>query len=148
MRVLYNGKRNPVLERELGAENTDLDTLLRESDFISLHVPLRESNYHLIGKREFSLMKTGAYLINTARGPVIDEAELVRILKEKRIAGAALDVYENEPRMAEGLADLENVVLTPHTGSATTETRRRLAEMAVENCLKVLRGESCENRVV
>jgi lactate dehydrogenase-like 2-hydroxyacid dehydrogenase len=148
MRVLYNGKRNPLLERKLGAENTDLDTLLRESDFISLHVPLRESNYHLIGKREFSLMKTGAYLINTARGPVIDEAELVRVLKEKRIAGAALDVYEQEPQLTPGLRDLDNVVLTPHSGSATTETRRRLAEMAVQNCLEILRGEACGNRVV
>lgn len=148
MRVLYSGKKNPVLDKELGAQNTDLDTLLRESDFISLHIPLRQNNYHLIGERELSLMKPTAYLINTARGQVMDEAALIRALRQKRIAGAALDVYEHEPEMTEGLAELDNVVLTPHTGSATIETRNKLALMAVENCLKILRGEDCENRVV
>ncbi|MBW6458609.1 MAG: D-glycerate dehydrogenase [FCB group bacterium] len=148
MRLLYSGKPNPDLDRELGAENVDFETLIRESDFISLHIPLREGNHHLIGKKEFDLMKPTAYLINTARGPVVDEAALVTALKEKRIAGAALDVYENEPRLREGLTELDNVVLTPHTGSATIPVRNRLAVMAVENCLNVLRGENCENRIV
>jgi lactate dehydrogenase-like 2-hydroxyacid dehydrogenase len=148
MRVLYSGKPNPILDNELNAENVDQDTLIRESDFISLHVPLRPENHHLISKREFKMMKSTAYLINTSRGPVVDEVELVRILKEKRIAGAALDVYENEPALTPGLSDLENIVLTPHTGSATVEVRNTLAIMAVENCLRILRGEEEKNRVV
>ena len=148
MRVLYSGKPNPVLEKELNAENVDQDSLIKESDFISLHVPLRPENHHLIGKREFDMMKPTAYLINTSRGPVVDEKELVHVLKEKRIAGAALDVYENEPQLTPGLTDLDNVVLTPHTGSATVPVRNTLAIMAVENCLKILRGEPGDNRVV
>ena len=148
MRVLYSGKPNPILDKELKAENVDQDTLIRESDFISLHVPLRPENHHLISKREFEMMKPTAYLINTARGPIVDEKELVRVLKEKRIAGAAMDVYENEPALTPGLTDLDNVVLTPHTGSATVPVRNTLAIMAVENCLRILRGEPGENRVV
>lgn len=148
MRVLYSGKPNPTLDKELNAENVDQDTLIRESDFISLHVPLRPENHHMIGRQEFKMMKPTAYLINTARGPVVDEAELVRVLKEKRIAGAALDVYENEPALTPELDKLENVVLTPHTGSATVPVRNRLAVMAVENCLKILREQDCENRIV
>ena len=148
MQVLYSGKSNPVLDKELKAKNVDQDTLIRESDFISLHVPLRPENHHLISKREFEMMKSTAYLINTARGPIVDEKELVRILKAKRIAGAAMDVYENEPALTPGLTDLENVVLTPHTGSATVEVRNTLAIMAVENCLRILRGEEGENQVV
>lgn len=148
MRILYSGKANPILDNELHAENVDQDTLIRESDFISLHVPFRPENHHMIGKREFGMMKPTAYLINTARGPVVDERELVRVLKEKRIAGAALDVYENEPDLTPGLTELDNVVLTPHTGSATVAVRNRLAVMAVENCLSILRGENNDHRVV
>ncbi len=148
MRVLYSGKPNPILDKELNAKNVDQDTLIKTSDFISLHVPLRPENHHLIGKREFDMMKPSAYLINTARGPVIDEKELIRVLKEKRIAGAALDVYENEPALTPGLTGLDNVVLTPHTGSATIPVRNRLAVMAVENCLQILRGENGVNRVI
>jgi lactate dehydrogenase-like 2-hydroxyacid dehydrogenase len=148
MRVLYSGKANPILDNELHAENVDQDTLIRESDFISLHVPFRPENHHMIGKREFDMMKPTAYLINTARGPVVDEKELIRVLKEKRIAGAALDVYENEPDLTPGLTELDNVVLTPHTGSATVPVRNRLAVMAVENCLSILRGENNDHRVV
>jgi len=148
MHVFYSGKPNPVLDNELNAENVDQDTLIRESDFISLHVPLHPENHHLIAKREFAMMKPTAYLINTARGPIVDEKELIRVLKENRIAGAAMDVYENEPALTPGLADLENVVLTPHTGSATVEVRNTLAIMAVENCLRILRGEEGRNRVV
>ncbi len=148
MRVLYSGKPNKILDKELQAENVDFDTLIRESDFISLHIPMRPENHHLIGKRELNMMKNTAYLINTARGPVIDEHELVIALKKKIIAGAALDVYENEPALCEGLNKLDNVVLTPHTGSATVAVRNRLAIMAVENCLRILRGEKGENRIV
>ncbi len=148
MRVLYSGKPNPVLDRELGAENVGLETLLRESDFISLHIPMRKSNYHLLGKKEFALMKNSAYLINTARGAVVDEAALVEALRTREIAGAGLDVYEDEPELTPGLKGLPNVVLTPHTGSASTSTRDAMAAMAVENCLNVLRGEKCGNRVV
>jgi len=148
MRVLYSGKPNPLLDKELNAENVDQETLIRESDFISLHVPLRAENHHLIAKREFEMMKPTAYLINTSRGPVVDEKELIRVLKEKRIAGAALDVYENEPDLSPGLDELDNVVLTPHTGSATVPVRNELAVMAVENCLRILRGEAGKNRVV
>lgn len=148
MKVLYSGKPNPVLDKELNAKNLDQDTLIEESDFISLHIPMRPENHHLIGKRELKMMKSTAYLINTARGPVINEKELVKALKSKLIAGAALDVYEDEPIMAKGLSELDNVVLTPHTGSATVSVRNRLAIMAVENCLNVLRGQKKENQVV
>ena len=148
MRILYSGKRNPELEKELGAEHAGLETLLRESDFVSLHIPMRKENYHLIGEKELNMMKTSAYLINTARGAVVDEEALVEALKSNRIAGAGLDVYEHEPALTPGLTELSNVVLTPHTGSASTATRNIMAKMAVENCLKVLRGEACENRVV
>ena len=147
MRVLYNGKPNETLNKELNAENVPLDTLIKESDFISLHIPMRKENYHLIGKKEFDMMKPSAYLINTARGPVIDEKALLDALENKKIAGAALDVYENEPELTPGLSQLKNVVLAPHIGSATIPVRDRLAIMAVENCLNILRGKKGEHRV-
>jgi glyoxylate reductase len=148
MRVLYNGKSNTTLNKELHAENVSLETLIRESDFISLHIPMRKENYHLIAKKEFDMMKPSAYLINTARGPVVDEKALIEALENKRIAGAALDVYENEPELSPGLSKLKNVVLAPHIGSATIPVRDRLAIMAVENCLDILRGKKGEHRVV
>jgi len=136
-----------VLESALGAERADLETLLRESDYISIHVPLTGETRHLIGERELGLMKETAYLINTSRGPVVDERALVRALREGEIAGAALDVYEDEPRLAPGLAELDNVVLTPHIASATVETREKMAVMAAENLLAGLRGERPPNLV-
>lgn len=148
MRVLYNGKPNATLNNELHAENVSLETLIRESDFISLHVPMRIENHHLIAKKEFDMMKPSAYLINTARGQVIDEKALIEALENKKIAGAALDVYENEPELMPGLSKLKNVVLAPHIGSATIPVRDRLAIMAVENCLNILRGKKGEHRVV
>ncbi len=148
MRILYSGKPNRILESELHAENVEMHTLLCESDFVSLHVPLRNSTYHLIGKEEFALMKASAYLINTARGPVVDEQALINALKEKRIAGAGLDVYEYEPKLTPGLTELDNVVLAPHIGSASIETRSIMAVMAVKNCLNILRGKPCKNRVI
>ena len=137
MRLLYT-QRRPV--EGVGPAYVDLDTLLRESDFISLHCPLTDATRHLIGERELALMKAGAYLINTARGPVVDEAALVRALKSGHLAGAGLDVFEREPLLAEGLAELEQVVIPPHLGSATRETRASMAIRAVENVLAVLGG--------
>ncbi len=140
MRVLYatQSNRNAVLEEMLGAKRVDVKTLLRESDFISLHTPLTEKTRHLIGANELSLMKKTACLINTGRGAVIDEAALVTALKNKQIAGAGLDVYEEEPQLKPGLAGLDNVVLAPHLGSATVETRSKMAVMAAENIIAVL----------
>jgi len=128
------------VEKEMNVKFTNLDTLLKESDFVSIHVPLLPSTHHLIGKKELSMMKKSAYLINNSRGPVIDEKALVKALREKKIAGAALDVFENEPELSPGLADLENVVLTPHISSASIETRTKMAIMAAENLLAGLKG--------
>ena len=141
MNVLYFS-RSPKepLERQLGARRTDLKTLLKESDFVSVHLNLSPDTRHLIGKEELALMKPTAVLVNTSRGPVIDEKALVRALKAKRIAAAGLDVYEEEPELAPGLAKLDNAVLTPHTASATFETRSRMAALAAENLIAALRG--------
>ncbi len=117
-----------------------LDELLVSSDVISIHTPLTPSTRHLIDKRALARMKRSAYLVNTARGPVVDEEALAWALKEHLIAGAALDVYEREPEVFAGLLDLENVVLAPHLGSATRETRTAMADLAVSNVLAVLQG--------
>ena len=149
MKVLYTtqSNRNAVLEEMLGAKRVDLETLLKESDFISIHTPLSEKTRHLIGAKEISLMKKTAYLINTARGSVIDEAALVNALKNKQIAGAGLDVYEEEPKLKPGLAELDNVVLAPHLGSATVESRTKMAVMAAENIVAVLNKQKPKNCV-
>jgi lactate dehydrogenase-like 2-hydroxyacid dehydrogenase len=149
MKVLYttHSNRNAVLEEMLGAKRVDLETLLKESDFISIHTPLSERTRHLIGAKELSFMKKMAYLINTARGAVIDEAALVNALKNRQIAGAGLDVYEEEPRLKPGLAELDNVVLAPHLGSATIETRTKMAVMAAENIIAVLNKQKPKNCV-
>jgi lactate dehydrogenase-like 2-hydroxyacid dehydrogenase len=142
MPVLYHdSKLNPELESATGARFVALDDLLRESDVVSLHVPLTSGTRRLIGGRELNLMKKTAVLINTSRGPVVDETALVRALQSGRIAGAGLDVYEHEPKLAPGLAGLENVVLLPHLGSATVETRTRMSLMAAENLISGLSGE-------
>jgi len=148
MKVLYtNPSPRPELEREIGARRVELDELLRRADFVSIHTPLTEETRHLVGKRELGLMKSTAYLINTSRGPVVDERALVEALREKRIAGVGLDVYENEPELAPGLAELGNVVLLPHLGSASVQARTRMAEMAAHNLLAVLSGEVPGNLV-
>ena len=148
MRVLYFDKvHNEALEQALGAQLVDLETLLRESDFVSVHVDLNPQTRHLIGARELALMKPTACLINTSRGPVVDEAALVEALVQRRIAGAGLDVFENEPDLAPGLADLDNVVIPPHLGSATVGTRTRMATVAASNLLAMLRGERPPNIV-
>ena len=139
---------DPKIEEELGIERVSLETLLKESDFITLHCPLIPGKtYHLIGEKELSLMKPTAYLVNTSRGPVIDEKALVGFLQEKRIAGAALDVFENEPQLSEGLSDLDNVILTPHLASASAKSRTAYAALSVKNLLVGLRGEIPPNLV-
>jgi lactate dehydrogenase-like 2-hydroxyacid dehydrogenase len=148
MRVLYfDLAPNEALEQAVGAQRVDLETLLRESDFVSVHVHLDATTRHLIGPRELALMRPTAYLINTSRGPVVDEAALVQALRQRRIAGAALDVFENEPALAPGLAELDNAVIPPHLGSATIGTRTRMATLAATNLLAVLRGERPPNIV-
>lgn len=142
MTILYYSRtRNPAAEKDLGARFSPLEELLRESDFVVLCVPLTPETRHLIGARELSLMKRDAVLVNVARGPVVDEEALVRALKEGRIWGAGLDVFEREPLVHPELLTLRNVVLTPHIGSATWATRRRMAALAVDNVLAALRGE-------
>jgi glyoxylate reductase len=147
MKLIYYSRTRlqPAQEQELQVSYAPLETLLREADFVSLHVPLSPQTRHLIGSQELQLMKPTAYLINTARGPVVDEAALVEALRRGEIRGAGLDVYEQEPALTPGLADLENVVLLPHVGSASIETRTRMAQMAVENLLAGLRGDQPPN---
>lgn len=149
MRVIYyDVVRREDLEGELGLEYKPLEELLREADYITLHVPLTKDTYHLIGERELNMMKPTAYLINTSRGAVIDQRALYRALKERRIAGAALDVFEKEPiDQDDPLLELDNVVLTPHIGSASVETRKKMAIMAAENLVSVLKGVEPPNLV-
>ena len=144
MRVLYQDAvaADVATERELRATRVDLSTLLRESDFVTLHTPLIPETRHLINADSLRTMKETAYLINAARGPVVDEAALVSALKEGRIAGAGLDVFEEEPRVHPGLMGLPNVVLAPHIASGSLETRLKMATLAVENCLAVLEGKT------
>ncbi len=143
MRVLYSDvhRADQEIERRFGAEFVEMDSLLRESDFVTLHVPLNEATRHLIGERELLLMKPTAYLVNASRGPIVDEQALVRALRSNEIAGAALDVYENEPWLAEGLAALDNVILIPHLGANSRRTRDRMAGMTVENVVAALSGD-------
>jgi glyoxylate reductase len=129
-----------TLKQEVGARRVTTEALFEEADFLSVHVPLRESTRHAVGERLLSMMKPTAFLVNTSRGPVIDEKTLVKFLKAGRIAGAGFDVYENEPKLASGLAKLPNVVLLPHIGSATVETRSRMSLLAAENLVAVLEG--------
>ena len=143
MKVLYTDVfKNDKLEKKLGAQKVELKQLLRQSDFISIHVPLIPETYHIIGKAELELMKKTAYLINTSRGPVIDEKALVKALEKGEIAGAGLDVYENEPELTAGLKDLPNAVLAPHIASATIETRTKMATISAENLVAGLKDES------
>ena len=143
MEVIYhNRSRKEEAERELEASYMDLDDLLQSADFVSIHTPLTSETTHLIGADELDGMKPEAVLVNTSRGPVVDEAALAEALAEKRIFAAGLDVYDNEPEVHPKLLDLENVVLAPHIGSASIETRDKMAALAAENLAAVLRGES------
>jgi len=147
MPLLYCGRRDSPGLDALGARRVEFDELLAESDFVSLHVPLAPETTHLIDAAALARMKPTAYLINTSRGPVVDEPALVEALKAGRIAGAGLDVYEGEPAMADGLAACPNAVLLPHLGSATRETRDRMSRMAAENLIAVLEGRRPPNLV-
>ncbi|MFZ3214590.1 MAG: D-glycerate dehydrogenase [Candidatus Acidiferrales bacterium] len=147
MRVIYNSSTRAAaeIERELHAEFVERDTLFRESDFISLHVPLTPDTRHLICAENLEKMKRTAYLINTARGPVVDEAALAEALENKKIAGAALDVYEREPQVHPALLARKDVVLTPHIASASLETRTKMAVMAANNVAAVFAGQRPPN---
>jgi glyoxylate reductase len=144
MRVLYcNRNRMPIeKEQELNAIYTPLEELLNQSDFITVHAPLTEQTKNMIGKEQFSLMKPTAYFIHTARGKVVDDKALVEALKEEKIAGASLDVYENEPALTEGMTELENLMLLPHIGSASYETRDKMADLVADNVLDSLEGRT------
>lgn len=152
VKVIYNDlKRNPEFEKATGAKFRAKDQLLKEADFVSLHVPLGPATRHLMSAREFKLMKKTAFLINTARGPVVDEKALLRALRDKTIAGAGLDVFECEPlidcdpRDNLELRKMENVVLTPHTASATIEARQAMSRVAAENIIAFIRGKTPPN---
>jgi glyoxylate reductase len=144
MRVLYwTPRRKPEAEeREAGLTYVPLERLLRESDFVSLHSPLNAETRHQIGAREIKMMKSTAFIINTARGPIIDEEALVRALKTKKIAGAGLDVFEREPKVHAELKKMKNVVLNPHLGSATIEVREEMANIVVDNIEALLEGRT------
>ncbi|KPV63093.1 MAG: Glyoxylate reductase [Candidatus Bathyarchaeota archaeon BA1] len=149
MNILYcDIVRREAAERQFGARRVQLEELLRESDYVTIHVPLRDETKGLIGRRELSLMKETAYLINTSRGAVVDQKVLTEFLKNKRIAGAGLDVFHPEPPQPHDLIlQLDNVVLTPHVGSATHEARRRMSISTAKEVLRVLRGERPVNLV-
>jgi len=147
MRIIYHdAMRAPqAVEKELGLEFASADELLRESDFVSLHVPLMAETHHLIGARELQMMKPTAILVNTSRGPVVDEAALGEALEQRVIAGAGLDVYEREPQVHPTLLKLENVVLAPHIASASVDTRRKMSLMAAENAVAAIEGRRPPN---
>ncbi|MGP0094801.1 MAG: 2-hydroxyacid dehydrogenase [Xanthobacteraceae bacterium] len=149
MRILYSGPRRlpEAEERALGMSYVSFEGLLAQSDFVSLHPPLRPETHHLINARALGLMKPSAFLINTARGPIVEEAALVRALKADTIAGAGLDVYEHEPRVDPALRKLANVVLIPHMGSAVRELRETMANIVVDNILALLDGKTPPNCV-
>ncbi|MDP9412378.1 MAG: D-glycerate dehydrogenase [Actinomycetota bacterium] len=140
--VYHNRSRKPEAEEELGARYLELDELLRTADFVSIHTPLTDETHHLIGAEELEKMRPRAVLVNTSRGPVVDEAALADALVQGRIFAAGLDVYEEEPKVHPKLLDLENAVLAPHIGSGSIETRDKMATLAAENLAAVLRGEA------
>ncbi|HEX2741503.1 MAG TPA: D-glycerate dehydrogenase [Rubrobacter sp.] len=142
MDILYHNRSRKVeAERELGARYMDLGELLETADFVTIHTPLTDETQHLIGRAELHKMKSEAVLVNTSRGPVVDEGALADALAEGRIFAAGLDVYEEEPKVHPKLLELENVVLAPHIGSGSIETRNKMAALAAENLAAVLRGE-------
>jgi glyoxylate reductase len=143
MDIVYSDARraDEKVEQELGARRVELEDLLRTSDVVSIHAPLMDSTRHMINAESLARMKDTAYLVNSARGPIIDEAALVDALRSGEIAGAGLDVYENEPEVHPGLLELDNVVLLPHLGSATIETRTAMGVLAAKNAIAVLKGE-------
>jgi glyoxylate reductase len=149
MQILYTDlvRATQSVENELGASFVDKETLLGQSDFVTLHVPLGPETTHYISKPELALMRPTAILINASRGPVVDEKALVQALKEGKIAGAGLDVYEREPEVEPALLSMKNVILAPHIASASYETRLRMAMMAAENLIAGLTGKRPPNLV-
>jgi glyoxylate reductase len=150
LRVLYTQRTRASveLERDLAAELVSFDELVQQSDFVSIHVPLSEATHHLFDRNALARLKPDAIVVNTSRGAVIDEAALVEVLREHRIAGAGLDVFEREPELHPGLLELDNVVLSPHVASSTEATRATMARAVAEDILRVLRGEAPKQRVV
>ena len=151
MKVVYTRRgdeeKDKLLQKDFGATRLSLGELLKHSDFVSLHCPLNRSTHHLIGRAELAQMKKTSFLINTARGAIINESELVKALEENKIGGAGLDVFEFEPSVTEKLLTMKNVVLTPHIGSSTLETRAAMKSLAVENLLSILSGILPKNAV-
>jgi lactate dehydrogenase-like 2-hydroxyacid dehydrogenase len=149
MRILYtDARRAPAeVEGELGAQFVDKETLFREADYVTLHVPLLPETHHYVSVTELQSMKKTAHLINASRGPVVDEVALVQALRERWIAGAGLDVYEHEPQLTAGLTELDNVTLAPHIASASVDTRTKMAVMAATNLLEALHGRRPANIV-
>ena len=146
MRVLYNKRSSDEkAEKELGIEFADLDKLFAESDFVTLHVPLTDETRHMIDRDAIYKMKKGVFIVNTARGPVIYEQDLVDALRDGHVAGVALDVFENEPNINPEMVTMENVILTPHIASATWEASNKMGEQAVSSILEVLKGNKPEN---
>ncbi|MGB9696499.1 MAG: 2-hydroxyacid dehydrogenase [Ignavibacteria bacterium] len=147
MNVIYSD--NSINPEDIGFKvtKTDLLTVLKESDFISVNVPLTKDTYHLIGEKELKQMKKTAYLINTSRGPVVDEKALLNVLKNKIIAGAAIDVYEREPEFEKGLEELDNIIMTPHIASATKRTRELMARKAAQNIIDFFDGKVPEGAI-
>ncbi len=149
MPILYTNRNriDPALESELNATFVDKATLLKDADFLSIHCPFTDETKHAFGAEEFAAMKDSAYLINTSRGPVVDESALVQALHDETIRGAALDVFEDEPKLARGLDQCPNAVIIPHLGSATLETRAKMATIAAENIVARLNGQTPPNCV-
>lgn len=149
MEVIYHNRTrlSEFEERELSVKYRGLDELLKESDIVTLHLSYNNSLRHYIGKEQLSMMKKSAYLINAARGPLVDESALLEVLRDNKIAGAALDVFEFEPKITEGLETLDNVLITPHIGNATIEARTAMAEVAAENIIDALEGNVPQNLV-
>lgn len=148
VKLLYNCQtRRPELEKQYCAKFATKINLLKQADIVSLHVPLCQSTHHLISTKELKAMKKSAFLINTARGPVVDEQALVYALQTKQIAGAGLDVFEHEPKISSALLKMNNVILTPHTASATIEARRDMAQILVKNVLAFVNGKRIPNKV-
>lgn len=146
--IYYDVKRNEEFEKEMGAAFCETpELLLQQSDFVSIHVPLLPTTKHLMNSERLKMMKPTAYLVNTSRGPIVDEKALAEALKNNIIKGAAVDVFENEPDIEAGLVGLENVILTPHIASATEETRSKMAELAAENIILALSGQVPPNLV-
>lgn len=147
MKIIYHNRKRVEDDYKYNAKYVDLETLLKESDYISINAPLTNETYHLLNKERLSLLKKNAILVNTARGPIVDEKALYELLKDGKIAGAGFDVYENEPEITKGLEKLDNVVLLPHIGSATYETREKMSIMVAENIIDALEGKIPRNLV-